>query len=213
MKKGIFITFEGGEGCGKSSHIKSLAEYFAGLGRECIITREPGGTPLSERIRDLLLDPDKGRGMSSRAELLLFEAARAQHVDELILPALAEGKVVLCDRFADSSAAYQGAARRLGDGAVEWLNAFAVASAMPDLTILLDLPAKDGLARANARDANSPDRMGAEKTAFYEAVRGAFLKIATLNPDRVAVVDSSGTKGETFAKILETVKAKFDVQP
>ena len=147
-----------------------------------------------------------------RAELLLFEAARAQHVDQLIRPALESGKVVLCDRFADSSSAYQGAARNLGDDSVEMLNAFAVDGVLPDLTIVLDIPAKDGLARANKRDNDSPDRMGAEKLAFYEAVRGAFLKMAARNPDRFAVVDSSGSKEETFAKIIETVKAKFNVE-
>ena len=211
MSKGIFITFEGGEGCGKSSHIKSLAQYFESKGKQCVITREPGGTALSEKIRDLLLNAKEGAKMSHRAELLLFEAARAQHVDELILPALAEGKVVLCDRFADSSSAYQGVARNLGDDSVQWLNNFAVAGSMPDMTILLDLPAEVGIARANARDNDSPDRMGSEKISFYEAVRASFLKIAQQNPNRFAVIDSSGTKEETFEKILTAVKEKFDV--
>ncbi len=211
MKKGIFITFEGGEGCGKTSHINALAEYFESVGRECVVTREPGGTSLSEKIRDILLKNGPEKTMSPRAELLLFEAARAQHVDELIIPALENGKVVLCDRFADSSSAYQGAARNLGEDAVERLNRFAVNGAVPDLTVLLDLPAREGLARANSRDNNAPDRMGSEKIAFYEAVRGAFLKIAALNPGRFAVIDSSGPKEETFSKILETVKDKFNV--
>ena len=212
MRKGIFITFEGGEGCGKSSHIKTLAEFFENAGRECVITREPGGTPLAESVREILLHAKVDVAISPRAELLLFEAARAQHVDQLIRPALESGKVVLCDRFADSSSAYQGAARNLGDDSVEMLNAFAVDGVLPDLTIVLDIPAKDGLARANKRDNDSPDRMGAEKLAFYEAVRGAFLKMAARNPDRFAVVDSSGSKEETFAKIIETVKAKFNVE-
>ena len=212
MRKGIFITFEGGEGCGKSSHIKTLAEFFEKAGRECVITREPGGTPLAESVREILLHAKADVAISPRAELLLFEAARAQHVDQLIRPALESGKVVLCDRFADSSSAYQGAARNLGDDSVEMLNAFAVDGVLPDLTIVLDIPAKDGLARANKRDNDSPDRMGAEKLAFYEAVRGAFLKMAARNPDRFAVVDSSGSKEETFAKIIETVKAKFNVE-
>lgn len=211
MRKGIFITFEGGEGCGKSSQIARLAGHFEKLGRECVVSREPGGTPLSEKIRTLLLSNSSGAPMSPRAELLLFEAARAQHVDELILPALADGKVVLCDRFADSSAAYQGAARKLGAGAVDWLNDFAVAGAVPDMTILLDLPVEQGMARANARDGDSPDRMGSEKISFYEAVRESFLRIASLNPHRFVVVDSSGGKDETFGKILEAVEKRFDV--
>jgi len=211
MAKGIFITFEGGEGCGKSSHIRSLAEYFEGIGRECVVTREPGGTSLSERIRDILLHVNSSVAMSPRAELLLFEAARAQHVDELIKPALAEGKVVLCDRFADSSAAYQGVARNLGDDAVAWLNRFAINGAVPDLTVLLDIPAREGIARANARDNNKTDRMGSEQISFYEAVRGAFLKIAALNPARFAIIDSSGSKDETFGKVVRAVKEKFNV--
>jgi len=149
--------------------------------------------------------------MSPRAELLLFEASRAQHVDELILPALAEGKVVLCDRFADSSSAYQGVARKLGGDSVEWLNNFAVAGAIPDMTILLDIPAEEGIARANARDNDNPDRMGAEKISFYQAVRESFLKIASQNPNRFVVVDSSGEKEATFEKIINAVKEKFDV--
>ena len=211
MQRGIFITFEGGEGCGKSSHIKSLAQYFESKGRQCVITREPGGTPLSEKIRDLLLNAKEGAKMSPRAELLLFEASRAQHVDELILPALAEGKIVLCDRFADSSSAYQGVARKLGGDSVEWLNSFAVAGATPDMTILLDIPAELGIARANARDNDNPDRMGAEKISFYQAVRESFLKIASENSERFVVVDSSGEKETTFEKIVNAVKEKFDV--
>ncbi len=211
MRNGIFITFEGGEGCGKSSHISGLAQYFRSIGKECIVTREPGGTELSEKIRNLLLEKSEGANMSPRAELLLFEAARAQHVDELIVPELEEGKVVLCDRFADSSTAYQGAARKLGADAVKWLNNFAIADTLPDMTILLDIPAKDGIERANKRDNNAPDRMGAEKISFYEAVRESFLNLAKLNPDRFEVVDSSGEKSETFEKILNAVKSKFNV--
>lgn len=211
MNRGIFITFEGGEGCGKSSHIKSLAEYFESVGRQCLLTREPGGTKLSEKIRDLLLHAKEGKEMLPKTEILLFAAARAQHVEQLIKPALAEGKVVICDRFYDSTTAYQGVARRLGSETVKWLNAYAAEGATPDLTILLDIPAQEGIARAKSRDGDESDRMGSQKAEFYEAVRGAFLRIAMEEPDRVKVVDSSGSKENTFAKILETVKGRFDV--
>jgi len=210
MSRGIFITFEGSEGCGKTSHIESLANYFKSLGKECVVTREPGGTPLSERVRELLLHAKEGRAMSPKTEILLFAAARAQHVEELIKPAIEAGKVVISDRFYDSTSAYQGVARKLGTDSVEWLNNFAADGATPDLTILLDVPAQLGLARAKSRDADATDRMGSEKLAFYEAVRGAFLKIAANNPSRFCVVDSSGTKDETFAAILKCVKGKFD---
>jgi len=211
MGKGIFITFEGGEGCGKSSHIAALAAYFESLGRTCVLTREPGGTKLGEKIRELLLHAKEGEAMSPKTEILLFSAARAQHVEEFIKPALAEGKVVICDRFYDSSTAYQGAARSLGADIVKNLNAFAAEGARPDLTVLLDLPAEVGLARARARDTNGADRMGSEKISFYEAVRSSFLKIAESEPERFAVVNSSGSKEETFAKILEAVRGRLHV--
>lgn len=209
MKCGFFISFEGSEGCGKSTHIKMLAEYFANKGFECLLTREPGGTQVSEKIRDILLD--KGNCISQKAEILLFEAARAQHVDELISPALKEGKIVICDRFADSTSAYQGAARKIDANSVEWLNKFATSALAPDLTLVLDISAELGLARAKKRDLQGSDRMGSEKLPFYEAVRNAFLNLAKTHPDRVKVIDSSGEKEETFEKILSAVKEKFDV--
>lgn len=210
MARGIFITFEGSEGCGKSSHIKSLAEYFKSAGKSCVVTREPGGTPLSERIRNILLHASGGEKISPKAEILLFAAARAQHVEELIKPALAAGNIVISDRFYDSTSAYQGVARNLGSDSVEWLNSFAAAGATPDLTIVLDVPAELGLARAKSRDCGAVDRMGAEELSFYESVRGAFLKLAALNPGRIAVVDSSGSKEDTFEKILQAVKGRLD---
>ena len=128
MARGIFITFEGSEGCGKSSHIKSLAEYFKSIGRSCVVPREPGGTPLSERIRNILLHASDGEKMSPKTEILLFAAARAQHVEELIKPSLENGNIVISDRFYDSTSAYQGVARNLGADSVEWLNSFAASS-------------------------------------------------------------------------------------
>ena len=204
MRRGFFITFEGGEGCGKSTHIRLLSEYFAGMGRECVVTREPGGTSLSEKIRELLLDAREGAGMSARTEILLFEAARAEHVDKLIRPSLDAGKIVICDRFYDSTSAYQGAARAIDSESVDFLN-----SAAPDLTVVLDIDPREGLARARSRDGGVPDRMGSERLEFYQKVRDGFLCLARRCPDRFAVVDSSGDKAETFEKILRAVEGRL----
>lgn len=209
MSKGIFITFEGSEGCGKSTHISLLKEYLTTLGYDCICTREPGGSPLSEKIRELLLFAKEGSTMCSRTEILLFEAARSQHVAETILPALQSGKIVLCDRFYDSTTAYQGAARNIEADSVNWLNNFATNSLRPDITIVLDLPVEEGLRRANKRDSNNADRMGSQSNLFYERVRDSFLALAQQNPDRFVVISALGTKEETFAKIKECVDKKL----
>ena len=209
MSKGLFITFEGSEGCGKSTHIKLLCQALQERGFECVLTREPGGSPLSEKIRELLLFAKEGYSMSPLTELLLFEAARSQHVFQTIRPALEAGKIVISDRFFDSTTAYQGAARNLPAEIVEQLNKLATESLEPDLKIVLDLPVEEGLSRANKRDCDKADRMGSQKMSFYEDVRNAFLKIAQENPHRFAVVSALGTKEETFAKILEAVNAKL----
>lgn len=211
MRKGFFITFEGGEGCGKSTHIKALAQYFADNSIPCICTREPGGTPLGEKVRELLLTAKEGNSMDSRTEILLFEAARAEHVESLIKPALAEGKIVLCDRFADSSSAYQGVARKLSQSDVSFLNTFAVGGLTPDLTLLFDIPPQIGLERANKRDAGDSDRMGSQNFSFYEDVRRAFLNLAEKDAQRWRIIDASGTKEETFEKVLNAIKEKFNV--
>lgn len=208
MARGFFITFEGSEGCGKSTHMRSLAKYFEGLGRECVLTREPGGTELSEKIRALLLDKSLGQ-MSARTEILLFEAARAEHVDKLIKPSLEQGKIVISDRFYDSTSAYQGAARLIGADTVKYLNSFATDSLVPDITIVLDIDAREGLERAGRRDNGDTDRMGSEKLEFYQKVREGFLELARGEPERFAVVDSSGSKEETFSKILAAVEEKL----
>ncbi len=211
MKKGVFITFEGGEGCGKSTHMASLRDYFLSKERECVVTREPGGVPLAEEIRKILLRAEGGVPICARAELLLFEAARAQHVEEFIKPALAAGKVVLSDRFYDSTTAYQGAARNVDSRAVSFLNGFAAEGVRPDLTIVLDLPISEGMARAAERDGRSPDRMGSQNAQFYAAVRKAFLEMAELEPLRFAVVDSSGDRAQSFKKILRAVEERLRV--
>lgn len=209
--KGFFITFEGSEGCGKSTQIAKLRDFLQTRNFECVITREPGGTKLAEKIRDLLLDIKSDAKIFPKAELLLFESARAQHVDELIRPALQSGKVVISDRFFDSSTAYQGGARGLGENFVKNANALAVGDCIPDLTILLDLPANVGLSRAKLRDGDSADRMGAEKSDFYESVRKSFLKIAADNPDRFVVINADASVDRVAEEIKEVVMERFNV--
>lgn len=205
MQRGIFITFEGGEGCGKSTQMAMLRKFLEESGREVVQTREPGGAPLSEKIRQLLLFAKEGEQMDARTEILLFEAARSQHTVQTILPAVESGKIVLCDRYADSTTAYQGAARALPAEDVAALNKFATHSLEPDLTILLDIPVEEGLARADRRDCGKADRMGAQSVAFYNAVRNSFLQLARENPHRFEVVSSAGSPEETFEKIKNAV--------
>lgn len=209
--KGVFITFEGNEGCGKSTQIAMLCDYLKSRKIECVLTREPGGTVLAEKIRALLLDVKSGAKIFPKAELLLFEAARAQHVDEIIKPALASGKFVISDRFFDSSTAYQGGARGLGEAFVKSANALAVGDCIPDLTILLDVPAELGLERARVRDGGYSDRMGSEKLEFYESVRRSFLKIAQDNPERFALVNGAPAPERVAQEIRKIVEARFNV--
>lgn len=209
--KGIFITFEGGEGCGKTTQISALRDYFEAHSKQCVVTREPGGTLLAEKIRNLLLDAKSSAKIFPKAELLLFEAARAQHVDELIRPSLKAGKVVISDRFSDSSLAYQGGARSLGEDFVKKANSLAVGDCIADLTILLDLPVQVGLERAKKRDAGSSDRMGSQNLDFYESVRSSFLKIASENPDRFVVIDATKSQDEIASEIQKIVKERFNV--
>lgn len=190
--RGFFLTIEGIEGAGKSTLAQALAEWMSSRGREVIVTREPGGTAIGDSIRQLLLE--SGEGMSNRTELMLFEAARAQHVDHVIAPALARGAVVICDRFTDSSLAYQSAARGIDLGLVNQLNDFATCGLKPDLTIVLDLPAEAGLARQK-----SLDRISSEGLAFHESVREAYLAIAKTKNDRIRVVDATGS----FTRVLD----------
>lgn len=186
--KGLFITLEGIEGCGKSTQLGLLREHLAARGFDVVTTREPGGTPAAEAVRAILLDPAHA-ALSSTAEALLYAAARAQHVDELIRPALEAGKIVLSDRFADSTTAYQGAGRAISMETIQALHSIATRGTWPDLTIILDLPAAEGLKRA-ARGGGL-DRIEQEPLAFHERVREEFLRIARAEPDRVRVVDGS----------------------
>jgi dTMP kinase len=184
---GLFITLEGPEGAGKTTNREFLAERLRAAGRETLLTREPGGTPLAERIRELLLAPSD-EPMASDTELLLMFAARAQHLDQVIRPALAAGKVVLCDRFTDATYAYQGGGRGLSEARIAVLEDFVQGTLRPDLTLVFDLPVEVGLARAAAR--GRLDRFEQEGRAFFEAVRQNYLRRAALNPQRYRIIDA-----------------------
>lgn len=188
MPRGRFITVEGGEGAGKTSNLNYIKAYLEAAGKRVVFTREPGGTPLGEAIRDLLLGHEH-TGMASDTELLLMFAARSEHLQQKILPALGSGDWVLCDRFTDASYAYQGDGRGIDRERIATLEAFVQGDLRPDLTLLLDLPAEVGLARAGKR--SDPDRFESEAQDFFYKVREGYLRIARQEPERVKVVDAS----------------------
>lgn len=186
--KGVFITFEGVEGCGKTTQIEHLHDFLQRLGFTVEVTREPGGTPMAEAIRQVLLDPENS-ALAPVTELLLYEAARAQHVAERIRPALESGAIVLCDRFADSTTAYQGAGRALAQTDVDFLHGLATQGVWPDLTFLIDVPVDVGFQRISLR--GTVDRMEREALSFHERVRSAFLELAYREPSRIKIVDGT----------------------
>lgn len=200
MNRGFFITFEGGDGSGKSTQISILKESLIEKGYDVILTREPGGTDISEKIRELILDPENGE-MEDITEAYLYAAARAQLVRQLIKPALEEGKVVICDRFVDSSIAYQGFGRGLGD-AVGVINTYAVDDCMPDLTILLKLDPERGSSRIAGRE---HDRIEQASDEFHRKVYEGYLKLEEKYPDRILGVDASGTIQEIADEISRRV--------
>lgn len=204
---GVFITFEGGEGCGKSTQLAMLADRFEEAGLMTEVLREPGGTRLGELVRDLLLDPSHGE-LDARAELLLYEASRAQLVAERIVPALSIGSVVLCDRFMDSTVAYQGHGRGLELDEVTQLNEIATAGVTPDLTILLDIDPALGLERATEV---GTDRLESEDMAFHARVRDGFLRLAAGEPGRIVTVDANGTPDEVHDIVMATVTSRLPV--
>jgi dTMP kinase len=209
MQRGKFISFEGSEGCGKSTQIRRFVDWLRGTGREVVLTREPGGTAVGEKIRHLLQHDSEATALTAESELLLFAASRAQLVREVILPALDRGVWVVADRFLDSTTVYQGIGRGLDREAVQRINAFAVGSAMPDLTFLLDLDAATGHARAVAASGDQPDRMESEPIAFFESVRRGYLGLAAAEPGRIAVIDAGATIDEVSASLVRTFEARF----
>jgi len=199
-QRGIFITFEGGEGCGKSTQQRLLARRLEAAGLTVRTLREPGGTIVGEAVRSVLLDPEHS-GLDPIAEVLLYEASRAQLIAEVIEPALQAGEVVLCDRFFDSSTAYQGHARGLPLAQIESLNRVATGGLLPDRTLLLDIDAALGVQRATCE--GGADRLECEDIAFHERVRAGFLRIAAENPERVHVVDASGSVEDVAARVAD----------
>lgn len=197
-KSGRFITLEGGEGAGKTTCIAHIRQRIGEAGIPLVVTREPGGTPVSEKIRDLLLDK-KNTDIQADTELLLMFAARAQHLDELIRPALQRGDWVLCDRFTDATHAYQGGGRGIPSERICSLENWTQRGLKPDLTLLLDLPVETGLARAGQR--STPDRFESESLQFMEKIREAYRAIAASEPDRVKVIDASLPLDEVLGQI------------
>jgi dTMP kinase len=197
---GLFVAFEGIEGSGKGTQIRLARDYLRSKGRDVVVTREPGGTGFGDRLRETILDPSTGR-VDGRAEALLFAAARAHLVAAVVRPALDDGRIVLCDRFVDSSLAYQGVARGVGEQDVLTLNAWATQGLFPDLVILLDLPPEEGLARTG----QSPDRIESEDLSFHARVWDAYLKIAEENPDRFRVIDATLDAVDVQKRIREVL--------
>lgn len=210
---GRFIVLEGIEGVGKSTQLQFAQEHLARLGHEVVVSREPGGTPLAERIRDLVLAPLGAERMPPRAELLLMFAARAVHLEQLIRPALARGAWVLCDRFVDATHAYQGGGRGLPEVEIATLEALVLQGAQPDLVVLLDAPVAVALARARARR-GEPDRFEQEQAEFFTRVRDRYLKRAAAAPARYAVVDASGGLDQVRAGVAAALdRAIADWRP
>ena len=198
---GRFITLEGGEGVGKSTQLKRLAEAIRARGQEVVETREPGGSPGAEAIRSLLLEGEENR-WTAEAEALLFAAARADHVARLIRPAVDAGKWVLSDRFLDSSIAYQGGAGGVGADAIRRLHEIGSNGLLPDRTLLLELPAGQAASRASERDRGAGDRIGSRASDYHAGVTAAFRGIAEEEPDRFRIVDASGSPDEVTRRLL-----------
>lgn len=199
--KGLFLTFEGGEGAGKTTQIQLLVKELERRGHVVEQTREPGGTEIANRIRAMILNPEM-KGLLPMAELFLYEASRAQHVEEKIRPALEKGKTVICDRFTDSSVVYQGAARGLEPGLIEVLNQIATSKLKPNLTFLLDIDPKKGFERVGRRGA-ALDRMEAEGLAFHRAVREGYRKLAKKHRKRIRLVDAASNAAKVHDEIMK----------
>lgn len=204
----LFITFEGGEGTGKSTAIKKISAYFEENKIPFILTREPGGTPIGEEIRNVILSKNNG-AMDLRVEALLFAASRRQHLVEKIWPSLKEGTNVLCDRYLDSSLAYQGNARGLGIENVLRVNEFATEGTLPDLTLFFDLDPEVGLNRISINDAREVNRLDLEKMTFHKSVREGFLKLAKMYPERYVIIDASKTREEVASSCLNAIKERM----
>ena len=215
MRKGYFITFEGAEGCGKSTQIRLLGEDLEKAGLPVKVSRSPGGTPVAEKIRKILKEATAGEDLEPETELLLFGACHSQMTANLIRPLLEKGVIVLSDRFCDSTLAYQGYARNLGAETVKKINSYACRGLKPDLTILLDLEVEEGLRRARERAGDAltlaADRFDSEKLSFHQAVRNAFLRLAAEEKERFAVISAKGSVEEVHLRIREEVHARLGI--
>ena len=202
--KGLFIVFEGQDGSGKSTQIKALTAYLEEKGRTVLLTREPGGTPVAEKIREVLLDPEN-KGMDATCEAYLYAAARAEHVRQVIVPAIEEGKVVLCDRFMMSSLAYQGYGRQLGTEQVCQINEATLMGLKPDLTFYLSMDPLAGLSRIHRRE---PDRIELEGSSFHERVHTGYLETAANDPT-IVTLDATKSKAEVAQTLIAEFEARF----
>jgi dTMP kinase len=191
LTKGKFYTFEGIDGCGKSTQLARVVERLRSVDTPCLVTREPGGAAISEKIRELLISPDN-KAMCPETELLLYLAARAQHVREIIIPAIDRGETVLCDRFEQATFAYQGGGRGLDVDAIRGINSFATGGTTPDMTFIIDIPVEISQERLN-KIGKGKDRMESAGARFFERVRACYIKVASANPQKIKLLD--GTKG------------------
>jgi len=208
MNKGMFITLEGPEGSGKTTAVSAAVEELIKRGYDVIRTREPGGTPIAEEIRNVILDK-KNTSMDPRTEALLYAASRRQHLVEKVWPALNEGKLVICDRYLDSSLAYQGGARELGIENVLNVNLFATENTWPDLTLLFDIEPEIGLARINKNANREVNRLDLEKLDFHRRVRNTFLSLAERYPERYVIIDASESQEEVAKATLNTILSRL----
>lgn len=204
----MFITLEGPEGSGKTTAIEVTVKKLEEMGYQIVRTREPGGTPIAEEIRNVILDK-KNTAMDSRTEALLYAASRRQHLVEKVWPALKEGKIVICDRYLDSSLAYQGGARGLGIDEVLNINLFATENTWPDLTLLFDITPEEGLKRIAANASREVNRLDLEKLEFHHKVRDSFLLLAKRYPERFVIIDASKSKEEVAKQTLEAVLSRL----
>jgi len=205
MSRGLFITLEGIEGAGKSTVARAIGDWLRARGMRAILTREPGGTPLAERVRQIVLERGAER-LTAATEALLMFAARGIHVENLILPALERGECVVCDRFTDASRAYQGAARGIDPAWIESLASQVQGGLEPDCTLLLDLPVPVGLERARSRHAGATDRFEAEAQAFFERVRTGYLELARQEPGRIHVIDAAAPLGAVERQVVAVLE-------
>ena len=204
----MFITIEGPEGSGKTTAVDTAVKELEKMGYQIVRTREPGGTPIAEQIRNVILDK-ANTSMDKRTEALLYAAARRQHLVEKVWPALKEGKIVICDRYLDSSLAYQGGARKLGIDNVLNVNMFATEGTFPDLTLLFDIEHELGLARISANSDREVNRLDLEKLDFHKTVRNTFLELAKRYPERFVIIDASKSREEVANKTLEVILSRL----